>query len=229
MGRFWRDLSWQERFWLHVVKTDDCWLWNGNPNRYGKINTDAEAYVAAHRLSFEIHIGPIPEGTWVLHRCDTPGCVRPAHLFLGTAVVNSRDRANKGRNGDQRGERNGSVVLTAKQVDAIRHRYRTENASMADLAAAFGVTEGAIQPILENKHWRHLVSAQIPHVGHSKGSKGEKNNHAKIGLLDVCTIRVLHESGDYSYAELARRWGLTRAAVRFLVTRRTWKHVPHVA
>jgi hypothetical protein len=82
------------RFWSHVLESPACWIWTGNigPNGYGRFG---QRY--AHRLSYEWMRGPIPEGMFVLHHCDNPPCVRPDHLFLGTAADNSHDMVRKGR------------------------------------------------------------------------------------------------------------------------------------
>ena len=93
----------EERFWVKVVRGPDCWNWNGGKlvEGYGRF-VDRGKYVLAHRVSWEIHNGPIPEGLCVLHRCDNPPCTNPDHLFVGTHGDNARDRAAKGRNGKWR-------------------------------------------------------------------------------------------------------------------------------
>lgn len=76
-----------------------CWLWTASVrHRYGSIRTSSTKCSSAHRVSWELHHGPIPEGICVLHRCDTPTCVNPDHLFLGTQLDNIKDRDQKGRN-----------------------------------------------------------------------------------------------------------------------------------
>ena len=87
------------RFWNYVNKTEGCWLWTGAcaSRGYGHLVIKKPRYTTAHRLSWEIHNGPIPKGLWVLHHCDTPACVRPDHLFLGTRADNEHDRTMKGR------------------------------------------------------------------------------------------------------------------------------------
>ena len=86
-----------ERFWAKVDKTGECWLWTGaNVGGYGHINIGGRM-VRSHRLSYEWANGPIPKGLVVCHRCDTPACVNPAHLFAGSQRDNHKDCYVKGR------------------------------------------------------------------------------------------------------------------------------------
>lgn len=92
----------QERFWRFVPsrRPDSCWLWEGSlDNRgYGQIATETgKSPSKAHRLSWEIHFGQIPEGLSVCHACDNPRCVNPGHLLLGTQRANALDASRKGR------------------------------------------------------------------------------------------------------------------------------------
>lgn len=90
-----------ERFWARVVKGDGCWVWTGarNAQGYGRMTAGSRGagYLRAHRVSWELANGPVPKGLWVLHRCDNPPCVNPAHLWLGTRLDNMRDCSAKGR------------------------------------------------------------------------------------------------------------------------------------
>jgi len=86
-----------ERFWAKVCKSEHCWLWQGpTDGRYGEIWYNG-AKCRAHRITWELVNGPIPEGLLVCHTCDTPSCVRPDHLFLGTMSDNILDASRKGR------------------------------------------------------------------------------------------------------------------------------------
>src|SRR5258708_26780104 len=95
----WRNrLPFEERFWAKVCKTDSCWLWTGatRTGGYGAVGRNRKV-VQAHRVAWEMAHGPIMDDLYVLHRCDTPSCVNPEHLFLGTAKDNMDDFVAKRR------------------------------------------------------------------------------------------------------------------------------------
>lgn len=157
-------LSTETRFWKYVTKTDSCWLWTGVKNQRGyglvRINlpTGRATSRTASRVSWELHVGPIPDGLYVLHNCpggDNPSCVNPAHLWLGTKADNNADCIAKGRNA--RGERNGSARLTAPEVLEIRKLYAAGQATRPELMAEFHVGQGTIQAIVEGRTWKHLL------------------------------------------------------------------------
>lgn len=110
----------------------------------------------SHRVAWELTHGPIPDSLHVLHRCDNPPCCRPAHLFLGTHVVNMADRSSKNRASREivhRGESTPSHVLTDAQVAEIRERYAAGGVYQSELAAEFGVGRGHIGRIVRGDRW----------------------------------------------------------------------------
>lgn len=135
-----------ERFWEKVSKGEGCWTWTANTeNGYGRIMNDGQCLKATH-VSWEIHHGPVPDGQAVLHSCDNPPCVNPAHLFLGTDVDNVADCIEKGRyvQNTPLGERHGMFKLTDAQVLEIRSFVSVKTATLAE---RFGVHPSTIQSI----------------------------------------------------------------------------------
>jgi hypothetical protein len=149
----------QERFWPKVRKTNGCWEWVGarwqgkfKELRYGKFSVDGRPR-PAHRISWELNRGPIPEGMLVLHRCDNQGCVRPDHLYLGTHADNTRDAIE--RNRMCHGERIWTHKLTAKDVPLIR-AMAAAGVSAEKIGPHFGVVGRTVRYILEGRSWKHV-------------------------------------------------------------------------
>lgn len=153
-----------DRFWEKVDKSagpDACWFWIGSiSGGYGMIFRDGER-IGAHRISWELHNGPIPPGLDVLHNCpggDNPACVNPAHLFLGTHTDNMADMVAKGRHNAPHGEQCSSAKLTPAQVLEIR-QLRTAGQTLKVIAAGFDVSLQAVHYIVTGRNWAHLAEA----------------------------------------------------------------------
>ena len=148
--------SFSDRFWRNVVRNPKgCWIWNGSriPRGYGQIHCNGRSQLA-HRVSWELHYGPIPIGVLVLHHCDNRPCVRPGHLFLGNGAANIADMIQKGRS--LRGEANPNAKLTVAIVQSIRERI-IRRGTIAALSREFGVSPDAISAILHRKRWKHVL------------------------------------------------------------------------
>src|SRR3990167_10376201 len=108
------------RFWNKVNKTNSCWLWIASKfhDGYGQFRHEGSMKLA-HRISYELHYGPIPDELCVCHICDVPSCVNPEHLFLGTQQENMEDKVKKGR------ARGGNPrKLTEDQIKEIDAFYK---------------------------------------------------------------------------------------------------------
>jgi hypothetical protein len=159
-------VSWRERFWKMVDKTPgfgpwgDCWRWTGLCDPYGRLAVDGPKR-GAHRVSYEIHYGPIPagpgyHGTVIRHLCDNPACVNPAHLLSGTHQQNVDDRNRRGRQSrgatHQQGERHSQSKLTNADVLAIRADRRLYR----EIASDFAIAESTVCCLKRGHRWPHL-------------------------------------------------------------------------
>lgn len=156
----------EERFWANVEKGADCWTWIGfkSTRGYGQITTN-KVPEGAHRVSWKIHHGPIPDGLFVLHKCDNPPCVNPSHLFVGTPRENMLDKVRKGRQNREgcvnknprRGSSNPSAKLLEGDVSRIRAMIK-DRVPQREIAESFGVSRDTIYKISKGVLWSHVVS-----------------------------------------------------------------------
>jgi hypothetical protein len=134
-----------------------CWLWTGSVNNwgYGRGRARGLRERGAHRISFRAHRGPISPGLLVLHRCDTPSCVNPDHLFLGTTSDNSKDMVAKGRQARIGGESHRGAKLTECAVRDIRAIAKSGRPySVSELARQHGVSRRAIRFVITGASWK---------------------------------------------------------------------------
>lgn len=138
-----------------------CWIWTGSKVRgYGQFKLPAAAtgsapkMVKAHRFSFELARGPIPDGAFLCHKCDVRACVNPDHMFVGTPADNMRDKVEKGRLVTCPGERNGMAKLNREDVARIREMLAA-GIFQRTIAAQFGVNQQTISKIKLGRRW-HL-------------------------------------------------------------------------
>ena len=160
--------SWQidpSAFWAKVRKDGPggCWLWTGRKHKFGygvygrggggRTNT-------AHRIVMTLTHGEIPDGMFVLHRCDVPACCNPDHLFFGTQRDNMHDMAAKGRKvcvpSMVKGSSHGMSKVTEEQADEIRRRYEAGGVYQRELGEEFGLHQTMVSLIVRRKNWRHV-------------------------------------------------------------------------
>jgi len=142
-----------------VDEVTGCWNWVASKMRtgYGQFNARNGRVVTAHRFSYEMHCGKIPDGLFVCHHCDNRACVNPDHLWLGTCAENLEDMRRKGResNPGAIGEKNGSSKVTEKDVLEIRKGQM----SLSQAAKKFGISKTAAANIRNFKTWKHVLNA----------------------------------------------------------------------
>lgn len=130
-----------------------CWLWLGSVERggYGMVSVGGKNRLA-HRVSYEAHVGAIPEGKRVLHRCDVRCCVNPAHLFVGSDADNMRDMIAKGRSNYRRGDCHPNAIFSEEQVRAIRADVRASRL----IASEYGCSSIQVRHIKSRRAWKHV-------------------------------------------------------------------------
>lgn len=138
-----------------------CWLWNAStlPSGYGQFCL-AGKMKGAHRVAYELYIGPIPDGLHVLHACDVTWCVNPEHLFLGTHRDNMQDMTSKGRGKFPvlYGEDHYMAKLTSEQVLEI-HRRAHAGELQSSIAAAYQISQMTVSAIKTGRLWVHVTGA----------------------------------------------------------------------
>lgn len=132
-----------------------CHVWFAQKlrNGYGIVWYQGRKHTA-HRVSWMISNGQIPEGLEVAHSCDVRACVNPEHLWLASHAENMADMKAKHR--QPTGERNGTAKLTAASVSEVRRKYSLGGVTHMELATSLGVTSSAIQLVVSRKAWRHV-------------------------------------------------------------------------
>ena len=145
----------EERFWEKVRKTNSCWLWTGVPNKegYGRFYVNG-ADVYTHRYSYQLHYGSIPDGLDVLHECDTPACVNPAHLKTGTQTDNMKDKEARGRGNQPKGEQCGQAKVTEAMVQKIHADY-AKGLTQKQIASTLPISQVQVSNILNGKAWKN--------------------------------------------------------------------------
>ncbi len=197
---------------------DSCWPWTGHISKrsgYG-IACVKGSHFAAHRVSYETFVSPIPEGLHVLHarHCLLRSCINPRHLYTGTNAENMADKAAVGN--APHGSSHCHTHLTEKDVYAILQAYHEKGSSQNELARKYHLTRETIRSMIQRKTWRHVAPGLFLY---------EKPARGKMNEDDVHVIRLLDAEG-MSIKFIAKQFHITPTQARNIVTGRSWAHIP---
>lgn len=218
-----------DRFWTKVDKnhSSGCWLWLANCNNkgYGLFRPGGTLpKQLAHRLSFSEACGDIPKGGLILHSCDNPRCVNPAHLRMGNHKANTADMDSRGRrvSNPQRGGSNPSSLASDETVTNIRRQY-VEGVAFADMMAHFSLPLSAIKEYCIGRSFGHLYGdGKHPTLAQMKVEAAKRRrNNAKITQEDATAIRAALAAGE-SGRSIAARYGIHFATVSDIKRGKIW-------
>lgn len=204
------------------VKVNDrgCWVWCGprGDDGYGLIRLPPRKTYRVHRAMYEATKGD-PAGKLVCHRCDTPLCVNPDHLFLGEPKDNSADMVRKGRSA--KGEQVGTSKITESDAKLIIRMYSLGVGTTA-IAKAVGISGVHVARIIRGEAWGHLPrsSSRI----RSAAERKLTSKSTKLSQFDIPLIRKLIDEG-IPQSEIARRFHITQSSVSNIARRITWADV----
>ena len=148
----------KKRFYNKYQENGGCWIWTGSLNvwGYGVIRVNRKNMLA-HRISWIIHEGDIPEDLLICHTCDNPACVNPKHLWLGSNKDNMTDMYLKNRSNQPKGEKHALCKLNDKKVFKIRSLYKPRIYPANRIAKEFNVSEVCVYNIIYKRTWKHLL------------------------------------------------------------------------
>lgn len=217
----------EEEFWsrIHPDLNSGCWLWAGgtHPGGYGTVKLGGRWW-KAHRLAWSLLGGSLPAGLHACHKCDTPACVNPAHIFLGTDADNAADKTRKGRGGYgvTRGEKNPRTQATDEKVVTIR-ALSDSGMSAPRIAAQLSLPVYVVRTIARRQGWRHVPEADggpaarrvCIRLGSAAGSSKLKEDDVRAIRRDLhATLRTL-----------SRQYGVCESTISAIRNRHTWKHL----
>jgi len=201
------------RFWLKVDKrgSDECWKWTAAKDEFGRGLFRLGPLYKAPRIAFFLANGIDPGGTDVCHTCDIPSCCNPAHLWKGTRYQNNDDRDEKGHQISHPGEEHGMAILTETQA---RH-VLTSPQTGRSLALELGVSECTVSAIRCGRLWKHIDRSEYSR---------QPRRIVRLTEEDVLEIRATYSKG-LTHQELALKYHCSTQNIKFIVQRKTWKHV----
>lgn len=202
-----------------------CWIWTGTRHEhgYGQIGVDGKT-IGAHRYSYKLHNGEIPDGAFICHKCHNPPCVNPDHLYAGDAETNAQDAVDNGDWPRLTGEKSPGSKLNRETVIEIRNVYREGNSTVSELADSYDVSTGTISRAINGKAWAHVGGPVDVDTHERMGRSGEKNNGTELTEEQVREIKRRLQNGE-AQNSISEDYPISHSGVNKIATGNTWTHV----
>lgn len=205
-----------------------CWLWVAGLGSYGYGYFDfcrkgKKRRTGSHRVSYVLEYGEFENSLYICHKCDNPPCVRPDHLFKGTAKDNNIDARDKGR----RGKLNFAIA------HEIRIRLSTESITMRGICKEYGVSATQINYIKSNRSWpdnlKYDYSISEEYSREAQKCPGERNGSSKLTWDIVRRIRLEYASGEFTKQELVSKYNIImNTQIHKILAYSSWDEYPHL-
>lgn len=207
-----------------LVKGDDeCWPWQGRTNKgYGLVRFRDGRFREAHRLAYELHVGPIPVGHVVRHSCDNPICCNyKSHLLTGTKWTNTIDAVVRGRLAH--GIRHPQAKFTPELVIKFRQLYR-DGRSCLSLAKEFSCCQGSMEKLIKGKTWRRVPGA-IPKLRDRDGENNWRSKFTANQVRIICSMPLV----IFSQADIARVMDCSPKSIWSICHGKRWGHLENMS
>jgi len=218
------------KFYRKISNPDSngCMNWLGAKTRngYGTLTWNKKPMTLAHRLSYKLHKGSIPENMCVCHTCDNPSCVNPDHLWIGTIAENNQDMVNKDRQHLKKGMRLSSK-LTELQIKDIRNKI-LQGITMVELSKVYGVSDRTINNINSGKLWPSIDTKEH-RLLRLKKVKEMRSKHSsklatKLTIEQIKEIKIRLSNGE-GQKNIGLDYGVSQFCIYEIKHGRRWKDI----
>lgn len=217
---------------VKINESTGCWDWQGYISKYGYgyVGRANQPNIQAHRLSYQLFKGEIPEGKFACHTCDRRCCVAPHHLWVGSNSDNMIDATKKKRLPTifKNGEKHSRTKLDNAIVRKIKEDF-VKGLSSWEIAEKYIIALSTIRHIAQKKSWNSVIvdgfDENLVRSMKRRSQQGSANHCSKITEEIVKDIRKMKEKG-IRMSIIAETYKISKSLVSLIIRRERWSHIP---